>query len=508
VSKGKQGRAGGALCVLASAALGVTLGPARLASQPRPLAGVDTYVERTMRDWGIPGVALAVVKDDSLVWSRGFGVRRLGDTTRVDAETIFAIGSITKSFTAAALGLLVDEGKLGWDDRVEERLPGFELADPYVTREVTVKDLLSHRTGLPGNNLLFWGSSFTRGEVIRRVRFLPLRSSLRSRFEYQNIMFIAAGEVIPAVTGTSWDAFLRERIFGPLGMSRSATSVKELPRFPNVASPHAPRGGSMQPIAWLDFDNAGPAGSITSSAPDLAQYARLMLGKGVYRGQRILSGRAVAALHTPHMVIPRESIFDWLFPDAHHLLYGLGWILHDYHGVKMVEHGGQTDGMHAQLALVPELGLGVVVLSNSELLGYPAAIGYRIVDAYLNRSPRDWSAELRVRLRPVNESDSPQPVRISGTMPTLPPERLVGRYRHPMYGEAEVTGRNGVLTLSLLGRTVPLERWHYDTYRPGWEPGLIASALPLATFERNGRGDVRALRFDPTGEFERVGDRP
>jgi CubicO group peptidase (beta-lactamase class C family) len=510
VSKGKQGRAGGALCVLASAALGVTLGPARLASQPRPLAGVDTYVERTMRDWGIPGVALAVVKDDSLVWSRGFGVRRLGDTTRVDAETIFAIGSITKSFTAAALGLLVDEGKLGWDDRVEERLPGFELADPYVTREVTVKDLLSHRTGLPGNNLLFWGSSFTRGEVIRRVRFLPLRSSLRSRFEYQNIMFIAAGEVIPAVTGTSWDAFVRDRIFGPLGMSRSATSVKELPRFQNVASPHAPRGGSMQPIAWLDLDNAGPAGSITSTARDMAQYARLMLGKGSYRGRRILSERTVEELHTPHMVIPRESIFDWLFPDAHHLLYGLGWILHDYHGVKVVEHGGQTDGMHGQLALVPELGLAVVVLTNSVLLGYPAAIGYRIVDAYLNRPPRDWSAELRVRLRPANESDSPQPVRISGTMPTLPPERLVGRYRHPMYGDAEVTLRDGVLLLGLLGRTVTLERWHYDTYRPGLEPGLVAAALPLATFERNGRGDVRALRFDATGDFARVreGERP
>jgi CubicO group peptidase (beta-lactamase class C family) len=237
----------------------------------------------------------------------------------------------------------------------------------------------------------------------------------------------------------------------------------------------------------------------------MAQYVRLQLGKGKYRGRQLLSERVVEEMHSPQMIIPRESFYTALFPDAHFLSYGLGWITHDYHGYKVVEHGGQTDGMHGTLAMIPELGLGVVVLTNSVLFGYPSAIGYRVFDTFLGRPPRDWSAEIRAGLRPMNEGGGPRaPPRATGTTPTIPAERLVGRYRHQLYGDAEVVLRDGRLTLTLLGQTAALEHWQYDTYRPLWQNLLVRAILSRATFERDGRGEVRAVRFDAVGDFERV----
>ena len=483
------------------------LAPALIVAQapPPPLTGLDDYIERTMRDWGIPGAAIAVVKGDSVIWVRGFGIKRLGDTARVDGRTIFAIGSISKSFTTAALGMLVDEGRISWDDPVVDRLPSFRLADPEVTRQATIRDLLTHRTGLPGPNLLFWGNSFSRDEVLQRLRFIPLKWSLRSYFAYQNHTVVAAGQVIPAVTGTSWDDFVHQRIFAPLGMTSSATSSKELSRWRNVASPHQPIDGRLQPIRWTNLDNAGPAASITSTALDMAQYVRMQLRKGSYLGKRLLAERTVGEMHSPQMIIPPESQYLALFPDANFLLYGLGWITHDYHGYRIVEHGGQTDGMHATLAMIPELDVGVVVLTNTVLFGYPAAIGYRVFDLFLGRPPRDWSAEMRQRMRPMNEAGAPRLSRVADAAATIPPARLVGRYRHQLYGDAVVELREGKLTLSTLGRTAPLEHWHYDSYRPGWLPDeWVRGILALATFERDGRGEVRALRFDSVGDFERL----
>jgi len=482
------------------------LAPALTVAQapPPPLTGLDGYIEQTMRDWGIPGASIAVVKADSVIWARGFGIRRLGDTARVDARTVFAIGSISKSFTAAALGMLVDEGRIGWDDLVVDRLRGFRLADRAVTHQVTIRDLLSHRTGMPGPNLLFWGNSFSREEVLQRLRFIPLHWGLRSHFAYQNHTVVAAGQVVPAVTGMSWDDFVHQRIFAPLGMTSSATSAKELSRWSNVASPHQLVDGRLQPIPWTDLDNAGPAASITSTALDVAQYVRMQLGKGSYLGKRLLSERTVDEMHSPQMVIPRESQYVALFPDAHFMLYGLGWITHDYHGYRVVEHGGQTDGMHATLTMIPALDLGLVVLTNTVLFGYPAAIGYRVFDQFLGRPARDWSAEMRERLRQVNEGGAPRLSRVADAAATIPADRLVGRYRHQLYGDAVVELRDGRLTLSTLGRAAPLEHWHYDSYRPSWSDGFARGVLALATFERDGRGEVRALRFDSVGDFERV----
>lgn len=481
------------------------LRPAAAQSVPRELADLAPYVERTLRVWGIPGAAIAVVRGDSLVYARGFGRRCLCDSARVDPETMFAIGSISKSFTALALGLLVDEGRLGWDDRVRDRLPGFTLADPDASRETTIRDLLSHRTGLPGENLVFWGSDVPRAEIVRRMRYLPLAHAPRTAFEYQNLAFVAAGEVAAAAAGSSWDDLVERRIFAPLGMRRATTRVGSLSRFPNVAAPHAPAagGGALEPIPWLDLDNAGAAGSIVASVLDMARYASVQLGRGASRGRRLFSDSVAAQMHAGSTIVPRSMPLYRVFADAHFVEYGLGWFTQDYHDQLIVTHGGQTDGMHANLAIAPELGLGIVVLTNSVLFGYPSAITYRILDAYMGRPARDWSAEFAERLRPVNAGGGPPPARVAGTTPSIPAADLVGRYHQDYLGDAVVRLDGGALMLSMLGRELRLEHWHYDTYRPAWRDAMPRALLPLVTFERDGVGRVRALRFDRVGEFVR-----
>jgi CubicO group peptidase (beta-lactamase class C family) len=466
---------------------------------PRPLVGLDRYVEATMGDWGIPGLSVAVVKGDSVIYARGFGVLRIGEPARVTPETMFAIGSISKSFTAAALAMLVDQGKIRWDDPVGTRLPGFALADPVASSGTTIRDLLSHRTGLPGENTVFWGSDVPRAEIVRRIRFLPVRAPPRTQFEYQNLAFVAAGEVVPAMTGKSWDHFISERIFGPLGMARATTSVGTLSQFNNVASPHAPIDGRTQPIGWLNLDNAGAAGSIVASALEMTKYLRLQLGKGTYEGKRILSDSVVRQMHSGSTIVPLESSIAPAFPDAHFIEYGLGWFRQDYHDHLIIQHGGQTDGMHANLAFMPELGVGLVVLTNSVMFGYPAAISYRVFDAFLNRPERDWSAEVRRSLAGFNPSGERGPTPIPNTTPSIPTAELVGRYHQDYLGEALVSHEGDQLQLSMLGRKVKLAHWHYDTYRPDWTDALLRGVLGRLTFERDGQGRVARLRFDGSG---------
>lgn len=475
--------------------LAIALQTASAQTSAGPLNGLDRYVTATMPQWGVPGAAVAVVKDGKVVYARGFGVRKLGDTARVTPETMFAIGSITKSFTAAALGLLVDERKIFWTDPVTRRLPGFAMATPDATASTTIEDLVSHRTGLPGENVVFWGSDVPRSEVVRRIRYLPLAYPPRTVFEYQNLAFVAAGEIVPAVTGTSWDDLVEGRIFKPLGMSRSTTRVSDLGRFTDVASPHAEVNGRIAPIPWLNLDNAGPAGSIVSSVSDMARYVRLQLGRGKFEGTRILSDTVISQLHSGRTIISTQSFFGPVFADAHFIEYGLGWFRQDYHGYLVVTHGGQTDGMHANLLMVPELGLGVVVLTNAVIFGYPGAISYRILDAYLGRPAKDWSREMKSRLAFMNGGPPPVPAEVAGARATIPSGGLVGRYRDDYLGEAVVSAEGSQLYLAMLGRKVALSHWQNEQYTPHWSGGLLEGVLRTATFEAGSGGLAERLRI-------------
>jgi CubicO group peptidase (beta-lactamase class C family) len=449
---------------------------------------------------------VAIVKNDSVVFAKGFGARELGKPSPVDANTLFAIGSNTKAFTAASVGMMVDAGKMSWDDPAAKYLPDLQLFDPYVSRELRIRDLLSHRSGLSRGDQLWYATPFSRQEVLYRVRYLEPSWSFRSRYGYQNIMFLAAGEAVAHTGGTTWDDFIKERFFKPLGMRTSNTSVKDLKNATNVATPHAKVKGRPSVIAWRDIDNVGPAGSINSSVAEMAQWLRLLLNKGVYQGQRLLSDSVFRELLTPQTIT--SSGMDTIFPMSHFTVYGLGLGMRDYYGRKLVSHGGGIDGMLSTVAFMPEENLGVVVLTNTEGHNAGPAIAYYIFDRFINAPQRDWSAiflkvDAQQRQRSDSTESSLRKTRLVGTKPSLPLDKYAGTYEHKMYGELRITNVNDTLRFDRYGAyTGRLEHWHFDMFRvaydhPRFEPQML-------TFTLNARGEVAAVRLENVGEFTRV----
>lgn len=486
--------------------------PAPAQAPPDPLTGFDAYVERAREEWNVPGVAVAVVKDDAVVYARGFGVLEAGRPERIDEHTVFAIGSSSKAFTATAVAMLVESGEVRWDAPVTTYLEGFQLHDPWVTREITVRDLLTHRSGLARGEFMWYASGFDREEVLRRVRFQEPATSFRSRFGYQNVMYLAAGQVIPAVTGTSWDGFVEERILDPLGMDRSSVSVTGLEGLPNVASPHTLADGEPLAIPYRNIDNVGPAGSINASVRDVAQWVRLNLAEGMYEGTELLSPTTIAELHSPQTI---GSAGGTSGPPAHFRSYGMGWMLQDYHGRKLVHHGGNIDGMTAMVAMIPEEELGLVVLANMNASGLPSALKFRILDAFLGVEARDWSAEMKARsdsLSAVAETrrGELEASRIEGTLPSLPLEEYAGTFTDPMYGEVTVSLEpEGLVLRRGPHYTGDLEHWHHDIFRATWRsPGLAAIVGEVfVTFRLDARGRVPEVEVEHMTTFRRARDR-
>jgi CubicO group peptidase (beta-lactamase class C family) len=473
--------------------------------QPGILQGFDNYVTKALRDWGIPGAAVVIVKDDSVVLCRGYGVRRLGEQVPIDEHTMFGIASCSKAFTAASLAMLVDEGKITWDDPVVKHLPWFQLYDPYVTREITIRDLLTHRCGLPayGGDLMWWGSTRSREEILRRVRFVRPTSSFRTRYAYHNIMVVAAGQIIPAVTGTSWEDFVSARIFLPLGMSSSTTSSSALVGSTNVVSPHMRVGGVVRPIAWRNVDNGGPAGAINSKDRDLAQWIRLQLGCGTYQGKQLFSPEASRAMWSPQTIIPigLPSSSD-AEPLPHFRAYGLGWGLYDYRGRKILRHFGETDGMSSLVALVPEDHLGFAILTNMHVTTMHKALMYRIFDLYLGGPVKDWStaflnAEREQERLTKQKRQELERARTRGTALSLPIQRYLGNYENDVYGTATVEEENGKLLVRL--RTTPsaigdLAHWQFDTFEATWRDPVFETGFVIFTPDGQGNIDHMSLR--------------
>ena len=481
-------------------------GPSARAQQA-PLAGLDEYVNQSLKDWSVPGLAIAVIKDDRIVLAKGFGVRELGKPEPVDERTVFAIGSSSKAFTSAAIAMLVDDKKLKWDDPAAQFLPGFQLYDPYVTRELTVRDLLTHRVGLERGDQLWYATTFDRGDILRRIRYLKPSSSMRSKFGYQNIMFLAAGQVVRSVSGQEWDDFVRERIFVPLGMKDTSTSIQTLPRSHDVATPHSKFDGQIVPIPYRNIDNIAPAGSINSNVLDMAQWVRLHLGNGTYEGKPLVSPGSVKEMSTPQTVIRLEGQMARLYPEAHFLNYGLGWFLSDYRGRKLVEHGGSIDGMRALVAMIPEEKLGVVILTNlsGTILSIP--LSYRIFDSYLGAPARDWSAEMLKTMNALEEqaraaAAKVESERVSGTKPSLALDKYAGDYQSDMYGDATVGLDNGTLMLRR-GRnfTGTLEHWHYDVFRVTWSDRQLGKQF--VSFRLDQKGQIAEMNIENLDDFPR-----
>lgn len=485
---------------------------ASAASRALDPEALQAYVLQSLAALEVPGAAVAIVENGEVVLKRGYGVRKLGEPAPVDEETLFAIASCSKAFTAAALAILVDEGQIDWDDRVIDHLPSFRLYDPYVTREIRIRDLVSHRSGLGlgGGDLLWLRSSYSRDEIVHRIRHLPPASTFRSRYAYQNVMFLVAGQIIPAVTGKSWDAFVRERIFQPLGMRSANTSVSELVPGANWATPHVRIDGTVQPIEHENVDNIGPAGSINANVSDLSRWLLAQLGRGEWGGTRLYSEDQAETMWSSQTIIPIGKPLPPLEPlEPTFSAYGMGWRLRDYRGRKVVHHTGGLAGMTSMTTLVPGENLGIVVLTNQETPFY-AAITYRILDAYLGAPERDWT-NLHLEARALREQEAAADVaaleaaRAKDTTPSLPLSGYAGRYRDPMYRDALIAVEEGKLRL----RFVPsppfdarLEHWHYDTFVARWEHHSIADAFVTFSLGPDGKvSDLRMKAFSPLADF-------
>ncbi|MEO7965785.1 MAG: serine hydrolase domain-containing protein [Gemmatimonadaceae bacterium] len=368
-----------------------------------PLAGLDAYVGSLMKEWQVPGMSIAVVRGDSAILTKGYGVREVGGDVPVDAHTIFAIGSASKAFTGAALSLLADDGKVDFDRRVTEYLPGFEMYDPWVTREIRVRDLLLHRSGMSRGDNLWYGTTRSRMEIVQAIRHLEPSTSFRTHFQYQNLMYITAGEVVRSASGMSWDDFVKSRIFAPLGMNESNTSVRDLTSGQNVAAPHALLNGAVRAIPWRNIDNAAAAGSINSNAADMSQWLRFWINGGMVNGKPVLSTARVTESITPQFIVDEPGLIARLMSPPT-LGYGFGWFVQTLRGRTVVSHGGNIDGMAAMVAFLPDEKVGIVVLTNMNQSDITIPLHANIVDRLLGISPpHDYNAEYRVALKKFDD---------------------------------------------------------------------------------------------------------
>jgi CubicO group peptidase (beta-lactamase class C family) len=483
--------------------------PPDLRAQGPPLAGLDQYIERAMRDWEVPGLALAVVRGDSVILARGYGVRALGSPGRVDEHTLFAVASTTKAFTTAALGMLVDEGRVRWDDPVIRHLPWFRVQDPYVTRELTVRDLLTHRAGVSRSDNLWLAGPFEREEVLRRARYLPSTSGFRAGYGYHNIMYVAAGEVVAAAAGMSWDDFVEQRIFRPLGMSRTTTRTATAARAANVSAPHVKAEGNVLASTLRNYDNIGGAGAIFSSVDDMAQWLRLQLNGGSFGGKVMLQPATLEELHTPQLVVRLDSVSRRLFPDTHFQAYGLGWLLQDYHGLRLVHHSGWLNWTRTQIMLIPDRKLGVVVIANLNDSNLQLALAYRVLDGLLSLKPRDWSAEYlalarRGAERTAAQAKETEAARVPDTTPALELTAYAGTYTSELYGDLAlaVEGDRLVLRYAPPDYVADLEHWHHDTFLAVWRRAGFGKAF--VSFTLDARARPTELLLEGFGEFRRV----
>lgn len=472
-----------------------------------PLQGLDAYIEAAMAAWEIPGFALAVVQGDSILYAQGYGTTRRGGDEPVDPNTLFAIASTTKAFTTAALAMLVDEGRLGWEDRVIDHLPDFALADPWVTREVTVRDLVTHRVGAARLDNLWIASPFDRAEILRRTRHLPQVDGFRANYGYNNILYIVAGELVAALSGASWDDVIETRIFEPLGMTRSSSRSVVVEGRSGVAEPHTRVQNEVRTIPRRNYDAIGGAGAIWSSAAEMAQWMRLHLNEGAWDGTSLLSPAQVAEMQRPVTVMPIDSTTRRMHPTNQFTAYALGWRVQDLHGRRLVHHSGSINYTRTHLVMVPDEGLGVVAMANLSSSNLQLAVTHWVLDVLQGREPEDWSGlylELSERSAAASarSAQSLAAARIPDAPPTLPLAGYTGRFEDALFGETRVTLEESGLVLYYSPEYIAdLEPWHQDMFRATWRrPGAGAT---FVTFQIDTRGTVRSLLLDGFATFTR-----
>ena len=483
------------------------------AQRTLPSADFDAYVASAMKAFDAPGAAIAIVKDGKVVFAKGYGVRKLGSPAPIDAHTLFQIASNTKAFTTASLAMLVDEGKLKWDDPVTKYLPWFQLSDPYVTRELTVRDLLTHRSGLGlgAGDLLWLHSNYSRDEILHRIRYARVASSFRSRYAYDNVLYVAAGEVLAAASGKPWDEFVRERILQPLGMTDVLTGVAGLSASANMASPHSMIDGRQQVISLDSVDVIAPAGGLIASVDDIAKWMIAQLDSGRTGNTRLWSAARTRDMWSGQTILPISppSVPELAPVTPNFSEYGLGWDLQDYRGHKIVTHTGGLGGMTSRTLLVPGANLGIIMLTNSEtpLIN---VIPFRAMDDMLGTPRLDWTAirleaSRKARARAAGVEAKAASSRNRDSKPSLPLAGYAGNYNDMMYGDASIVEENGHLVLRFAHSpefTADLEHWQYDTFLAHWRTKTIPDAF--VTVSLTASGDIDTMKMaavSPLADF-------
>lgn len=461
---------------------------------------LDAFIVQLIDDYELPGLSISVVHKGSTIYSKGFGTREFGKNSPVDEHTLFGIGSITKSFVALTMGILVDEEKLGWDDRVVDYLPYFELYDPYVTENFTIRDLLSHRSGLKhvsGGTLLI-GTDFSREEIIRGLKHLKPVSGFRDAPAYQNVTFVVASEIVKVVSGMTWEGFLQKRVFDKLEMNRTTAKAADREASANLAKPHILDDNFQRvQIEQEKNDNAMPAGFIFSSADEMGSYMKLLLNKGKIGQDTIISEKTLKEIFKPQHHHPQPAPFHNEFTS-----YGFGWWLTPQNGHKIIEHAGGIDGATANLMMVEDLDFGVVVLSNAFEFA-PSALTHKVMSDFLNDKTFD-TKEVLLKLRKKGlerkkqAKDEFENSRIKDTKPSLSLKSYAGNYYDKMYGDIFIYAENeDSLEISfphsylLKGK---LKHWHYDTFLIDWNDIRIPNGF--LTFNFNAEREILGFRID------------
>jgi CubicO group peptidase (beta-lactamase class C family) len=458
---------------------------------------IDDIVLEALKAWEVPGAAVVIVQGDRVLYLKGQGTRRLGGKEPVTADTTFGLASCSKAFTTLALAMFVDEKKLSWDDPVRKHVPFFRLADPLADANVTVRDLLCHRTGVANHDLLCYRAPWNLEEQIRRIGKVQPSRSFRSAFQYQSIMFIAAGHAVGTASGMPWGEFVQKRIFAPLDMTGASVTTAAALKSEDHAIPHRrTKDGKIEAIPWYRFEEPNPSASVNASARDLGKWLRFQLGDGTSLGKRLVSAENLAETHMPQTIIRLEGLTRAEQPFTAQMSYGMGWVLQDYRGHALVSHAGIIDGMRTHITMVPNAQIGIAILSNLHRTRMNLALSNTLVDRLLRLPYKDWNGYYGGLVKAEEEADKAsqrdwQAKRRPNTQPSQPLKAYAGTYEDPAYGTAKITLENGGLVWHWSTFRCVLEHYHYDTFTIRQED--ILDHAPLV-FRLGADGAVTGMR--------------
>lgn len=503
------------LSLTATAADDTCPAPIAAASSEMDTAALDAYIEKGLKDWQLPGLSVAVVQNGRPVYVKGFGVRALDAPQRVDAQTLFGMMSTTKAMTALAVAMLVDDGKLAWDDPVTKHLPGFALSDPFVTRDLKVRDLLTHNSGLGNTDLLWARGDLDSKQIIARLRDVPLSYSLRDGFAYQNVMYQVAGEVIEAAAGERWEQVIQKRILTPLDMDRSRPTLAAMQamRDGNVSRAYFEIDGRIRAISESPVDAVPAAGAAWTTAADAAKWLDFLLNNGCAGGKRLVSSANFRELLKPQVMVPANEFYPTAeLTQPHWTSYGYGWFQQDYRGRFVAMHTGSMDGRTAIIGLMPDEHLGIAIFGNLDHAEFRHALLWKLFDVYTGAEPRDWSTEflalyggMKTEAKAMEAKE--ENARIAGTSPTHALADYTGRYLHKVYGDVVIRRNGDALHIAfgpLPENAGTLRHWHYERFRVAFGDGRYGSSDVV--FRTGADGRVAALRLfdDSSDAFEFV----